>query len=77
MKALLISAALATFIFATAFREVSAKPVVTEEKDNVTVENRAARMISAEGSVPCMTTYFTTIHGDGRRTTRRSVDCVE
>jgi hypothetical protein len=34
-------------------------------------------MISAEGSVPCMTTYFTTIHGDGRRTTRRSVDCVE
>ena len=90
MKTMLISATSAVFLFGTAFarevvisrvvtpalaREVVISRVVTPQGANI-VERHTAQLNSASG-VLCGTKYITTTSSDGKRTTRKSVDCEE
>jgi hypothetical protein len=76
MKTMLISATLAVFLFGTAFaREVVISRVVTPHGASI-VERHTAQLNSASG-VLCGTKYITTTSSDGKRTTRKSVDCEE
>ena len=76
MKTMLISATSAIFLFGTAFaREVVISRVDTPHGASI-VERRTAQLNSASG-VLCGTKYITTTSNDGKRTTRKSVDCEE
>ena len=76
MKTMLISATSAVFLFGTGFtREVVISRVVTPHGAS-TVERHTAQLNSASG-VLCETKYITTISSDGKRTTRKYVDCEE
>ena len=89
MKTMLIFATSAVFLFGTAFarevisrvvtpafaREVVISRVVTPHGASI-VERHTAQLNSASG-VLCGTTYITTTSSDGKRTTRKSVDCEE
>ena len=90
MKTLLISATSAVFLLGTAFarevvisrvvtpafaREVFISRVVTPHGASI-VERHTAQLNSASG-VLCGTKYITTTSSDGKRTTRKSVDCEE
>ena len=88
MKTMLIFATSAVFLFGTAFaREVIISRVVTPAFARVMsrvvapdgasiVERHTAQLNSASG-VLCGTKYITTTSRDGKRTTRKSVDCEE
>ena len=93
MKTMLISATSAVFLFGTAFarevvisrvvtpafaREVVISRVVTPHGASI-VERHTAQLNSADraGGVLCGTKYITTTSSDGKRTTRKSVDCEE
>ena len=90
MKTMLICATSAIFLFGTAFaREVVisrvvtpafAREVVISRVDTPhgasIVERRTAQLNSASG-VLCGTRYITTTSNDGKKTTRKSVDCEE
>ena len=89
MKTMLIVATSAVFLFGTAFarevisrvvtpafaREVVISRVVTPDGASI-VERHTAQLNSASG-VLCGTKYITTTSSDGKRTTRKSVDCEE
>jgi hypothetical protein len=80
MKTMLISAASLIFISGTALaREFVVSPAVTSHGAGALAEHRAARLegSAGEGGVPCTTKYITIIRGDGRSTTRKSVNCEE
>jgi hypothetical protein len=79
MKTMLISATSASFLFGTAFaREVVVSPVVAPHGASI-VERHTAQLNSAAraSGVLCGTKYITTTSSDGKRTTRKSVDCEE
>ncbi len=76
MKTMLISATSAVFLFGTGFTsEVVISRVVTPHGASI-VERHTAQLNSASG-VLCGTKYITTTSSDGKRTTRKSVDCEE
>ena len=76
MKTMLISTTSAVFLFGTAFaREVVISRVATPHGASI-VERHTAQLNSASG-VLCGTQYITTTSSDGKRTTRKSVDCEE
>ena len=76
MKTMLISATSAVFLLGTAFaREVVITRVVTPHGESI-VERYTVQLNSASG-VLCGTKYITTTSSDGKRTTRKSVDCEE
>ena len=89
MKTMLIVATSAVFLFGTAFarevisrvvtpafaREVVISRVVAPDGASI-VERHTAQLNSASG-VLCGTKYITTTSSDGKRTTRKSVDCEE
>ena len=90
MKTMLIFATSAVFFFSErlspasvisrvvtpAFaREVVISRVVTPDGASI-VERHTAQLNSASG-VLCGTKYITTTSSDGKRTTRKSVDCEE
>lgn len=79
MKTMLISAASTIFIFGSAFaREVAISPVDGPHAAE-TVERRIVQFggVGHVDGVPCTTKYITTIESDGKRSTRKSVDCEE
>ena len=80
MKRLLITAACAIFIFATAqAREVAASPAPTHHGAAITAARRIAQLDSAarESSAPCTTTHISKFRSDGASYIRKSVDCEE